>query len=141
MSPEENKAHIRRAYEALNQRNWAVFEELTASDIVVHTASTTIQGLEAYKQYLEMNNAASPDLHLIIEDMIAEGDKVVVRHTARGTHQGNFMGIAPTGKQLVVTGIVIARVANGKSIEEWINSDTLGLLQQLGVVPAPGQAG
>ncbi len=81
---------------------------------------------------------AFPDLHLTIEDEIAEGDKVVTRVTARGTHQGSFMGIRPTGKRAVVTGIVIDRFANGKTVEAWNNLDDLGLLQQLGVIPAPG---
>ena len=73
-----------------------------------------------------------------LEDMIAEGDFVVVRHTARGTHQDNFMSIPPTGKQVTMTGILIDRVADGKMIEEWSNSDYLGLLQQLGVIPSMG---
>ena len=83
---------------------------------------------------------AFPDLHFTIEDQIAEGDRVVTRFTARGTHQGAFIGIPPTGKQGVVTGTGIDRFANGKIVEAWFNSDDLGLLQQLGVVPSPGQA-
>jgi len=81
-----------------------------------------------------------PDLHVSIEDVIGEGDRVVVRFTLRGTHQGELMGIAPTGKQVAMTGISIIRVANGKFLEEWANTDWLGLLQQLGVISAPGQA-
>ncbi len=140
MSTEDNKALTRRAYEALNQRNWATFDELAAPDLVLHNASMTIQGLEAYKQFLSMYFTAFPDLQFTIEDMIAEGDTVVVRQTARGTHQGNLMGIPPTGKQVTVSGIAIVRVLNNKGVEEWFNGDDLGLLQQLGVVPAPGQA-
>jgi predicted ester cyclase len=83
---------------------------------------------------------AFPDLHFTIEDIIAEGDTVVVRQTARGTHQGDLMGIPPTGKQVSGTGITITRVVNGKAVEDWFNGDDLGLLQQLGVVPVPGQA-
>jgi predicted ester cyclase len=98
MSTEDNKANVRRGYEALNQRNLAVFDELLTPEIVFHNASTTIQGLEAYKQFLSMYITAFPDLHFTIEDMIAEGDFVVVRQTTRGTHQGNLMGIPPTGK-------------------------------------------
>ena len=139
MSTEENKANVRRGFEALNQRNLAVFDEILHPDVVFHTASTTIQGLEAYKQYLSMYNIAFPDLHFTIEDIIAEGDTVVVRYTTRGTHQGTFMGILPTGKQLSGTGMFIDRIVNGKAVEQWGNSDTLGLLQQLGIVPAPGQ--
>ena len=138
MSTEENKALVRRGFEAVNQKNLAVFDELLTPDIVVHTASTTNQGLEAYKQVLSMYMTAFPDLHFTIEDMIADGDTVVVRYTTRGTHQGNFMGIPPTGKQVSVTGIFIDRIVNGKAVEQWINGDDLGLLQQLGVVPAMG---
>ena len=83
---------------------------------------------------------AFPDLHFTVEDLIAEGDKVVARLTVRGTQQGAFMGIPPTGKHVTVTGIDINRLAGGKSVEHWLNMDTLGLLQQLGVIPAPGQA-
>ena len=97
--------------------------------------------LEQYKQLVTMYFSAFPDLHLTIEDQIAEGDKVVTRWTARGTHQGPFMGIPPTGKRAVVTGIAIDRFANGKFVENWNNGDDLGLLQQLGVVPVPGQVG
>jgi predicted ester cyclase len=82
---------------------------------------------------------AFPDLHFTVEDIIAEGDKVVTRLTCRGTQQGAFMGIPPTGKQATVTAIDINRFAGGKSVEHWLNMDTLGLLQQLGVIPAPGQ--
>ena len=83
--------------------------------------------------------SAFPDLHITVEDMIAEGDKIVARLTMRGTHQGAFLGIPPTGKQVTGTAIDINRITGGKSVEHWNNSDTLGLLQQLGVVPLPGQ--
>src|SRR5258708_38594660 len=103
-------------------------------------ASMTIQGKEAFKQFLSMYLTAFPDLHFTIEDIIAEGDTVVVRFTFRGTHQGDLMGIPPTGKQVVVTGIDIICAANGKVVEEWVNRDELSLLQQLGVIPTPGSA-
>ena len=138
MSTEDNKALTRRAYEALNQRNWAAFAELVTPDFVLHNASLTIQGLEAYKQFLSMYYAAFPDASVTIEDLIAEGDTVVVRQTFRGTHAGDLMGIAPTGKQISGTGVQITRIANGKAVEQWFNGDDLGLLQQLGVVPSMG---
>jgi steroid delta-isomerase-like uncharacterized protein len=139
MSTEDNKALARRAYEALNQRNLAIIDEVCAPDFVYHSASATIRGLEAYKQFLSMYLSGGPDLHFTLEDQVAEGDKVVTRHTARGTHLGPFMGIPPTGKHVTATGIAIMGVANGKIVEEWANADDLGLLQQLGVIPAPGQ--
>ena len=139
MSTEDNKALIRRAYEeGFNQRNLAVLDEVNAPDLVFHNASTTMQGLEAFKQFLSLYLAAFPDAHFTVEDIIAEGDKVVARHTFRGTQQGDLMGIAPTGKQVTTTGVTITRFANGKGVELWGNNDDLGLLQQLGVVPASG---
>jgi len=140
MSTEDNKARVHRAYEGFNQRNLAVFNELCAPDLVFHNASTTIHGLEASMQVLSMLLTAFPDAHFTVEDMIAEGDTVVARYTLRGSHQGNFMGIPSTGKQINVTGIEIFHFANGKVVEEWVNGDDLGLLHQLGVIPTPGQA-
>ena len=138
MSTEDNKVIVRRGFEAVNQKNLAVFDEILNPDVVVHSASTTMQGLEAYKQFLSMLLTAFPDLHFTIEDIIAEGDTVVARYTTRGTHQGTYMGIPPTGKQVSGSGMFIDRIVNGKGIEQWFNSDTLGLLQQLGVVPSMG---
>jgi steroid delta-isomerase-like uncharacterized protein len=85
--------------------------------------------------------AAFPGLHISIEDVIAQGDKVAVRITWQGTHQGEFMGIPPTGKPVTVTGINLYRVANGKIVEEWWQEDILGLMQQLGVLPPPPAQG
>ena len=139
MSTEENKALTHRGYDALNERNWAAFDALCAPDIVYHNASMTIQGLEPYKQFISMYFTAFPDARLTIEDLIAEGDTVAVRQTFHGTHQGDLMGIPPTGRQIIATGITIIRFANSKAVEQWANYNDLGLLQQLGVVPAPGQ--
>ena len=141
MSTEENKALMRRAYEEVyNQRVLADLDELCDPDFVYHSASMTIQGLQAYKHFASLLFSAFPDGHFNLEDMIAEGDRVVVRHTFRGTHQGDFRGIPPTGKQVTTTAIVISRIANGKAIEAWFNGDDLGRMQQLGVIPVPGQA-
>lgn len=121
----------------MNQRNLAVLNELYVPDFVYHGTSRTIQGVEAFKQALSLYFTAFPDLRITIEDMIAEGDRVVVRFTYRGTHTGDFMGIPPTGKQVAVPEIGIMRVVNGKVREEWVNQDPM---PQLGVVAAPGQA-
>ncbi len=137
MSTEENKALARRVYEeTMNQRNLAVLDEFYVPDFVYHGTSRTIQGVEALKQALSLYFSAFPDLRLTMEDLIAEGDRVVVRFTYRGTHTGDFMGMPPTGKQLVVPGIGIMRVVNGKVLEEWVNQDPM---PQLGVVATPGQ--
>ena len=141
MSTEQNKANDRRLIEELNRGNVNVYDELNVPDYVGHEASTTRQGLEANKQFVSAYLTAFPDLHFTIEEQIAEGDKSVTRWTARGTHRGELMGIPPTGKQVTVTGITIVHWSNGKSVESWLNFDALGMLQQLGVVPAPGQPG
>jgi steroid delta-isomerase-like uncharacterized protein len=139
MSTEENKALARRYIEEVfNQKNLATVDELNTPDFVLHNASMTIQGLEAYKQFLSMYLAAFPDAQTTIEDMLAEGDLVAERVTIRSTHKGDYMGIPPTGKQATVTAIYIIRFANGKGVEVWANSDDLGAMQQLGVIPSMG---
>ena len=140
MSTEDKKAIVRRLIEeGLNQRNLAIFDELYAPDFVYHLGSTTIQGREHYKQFISRNFTALPDLRFTIEDQVAGADEVVTRWTWRGTHQGPFQDIPPTGKHVMVKGIGINRFANGKIVENWTNMDALGLRQQLGVVPTPGQ--
>jgi steroid delta-isomerase-like uncharacterized protein len=140
MSPEDNKALVRRWYEeVVNQKKTAAIDEFFAPNIVVHTAPPgTPGGLEGAKQNLTMYLTAFPDLHLTVEDMIAEGDKVVARLTVRGTHQGELRSIPPTGKQVTVTAIDLYRIAGGKFVEYRGNADDLGVLQQLGLIPSMG---
>jgi len=140
-STEANKTSLRRFYdEVFNKKNRAAIGEFIAPKQVDHAAPPgTPGGIEGAKQTLTMYLTAFPDLHFTVEDIIAEGDKVVARLTIRGTQQGAFMGIAPTGKQVTVTAIDINRIVDDKSLEHWLEMDTLGLLQQLGVIPAPGQ--
>ncbi len=138
MSTEQHKAMDRRVYEEVwNGGNLAVIDELVAANYVDHDQEPTgaLEGLEGLKQSVTMYRTAFPDVHFTVEDQIAEGDRVVTRWTARGTHQDAFMGIPPTGKQAMVTGISITRVASGKVVEGWTNFDALGLLHQLGAVP------
>jgi len=141
MSTEENKANVRRVYEeAINQGNMAVVDELVSPDYIEHDPGfpQPVHGPEGLKQYFMVFRTAFPDTTITIEDMIAEGDTIAVRHTYRGTHKGDLMGMPPTGKQVTVTGIVIHRIADGKFVESWVNADNLGLMQQLGVVPTMG---
>jgi steroid delta-isomerase-like uncharacterized protein len=142
MSTEDNKALMRRFYEeVVNKKNLAAIDDFLAPNFVNHSASQlglTGGGIQEVKQLMSMTMAAFPDLHYAIEDLIAEGDKVVARLTISGTHQGVFMGIPPTGKHVTVTDIELFRIANGKAVENWVQPDFLGLLQQLGVVPAMG---
>ena len=139
MSTEDNKGLVRRFYEDIfNQRNLALVDELCTTNHVFHNPPTTLNGREEFKQLVSLYLTAFPDARFIVEDEIAEGDRVASRYTFRGTHKGDLMGIAPTGKQVTVTGIIINRIANGKSEEGWLNFDALGMLQQLGVIPAMG---
>jgi len=142
MSTEANKVSLRRFYdEVFNKKNKSALDEFIAPNQVDHTAPPgTPGGLAGARQTITMYLTAFPDLHFTVEDLIAEGDKVVARLTMRGTQQGAFMGTPPTGKQVTSTAIDINRIVSGKSVEHWIEMDTLGLLQQLGVVPMPGQA-
>ena len=138
MSTEENKALVRRSIdEVVNQGNLAVADEVCASNYV-HRApgSPEFRGPEGFKQLIAMYRTAFPDLHLTLEDLIAEGDAVVSHWTARGTHRGEFMGLAPTGKSVTVVGMVLSRCAGGRVVEDLEVSDVLGMLQQLGAIPA-----
>jgi steroid delta-isomerase-like uncharacterized protein len=140
MSAKENKAIARRADEELFDRgNLDVADELFALNFVYHDPASgeDWHGPESVKQYATMLRAAFPDLHYTVEDQIAEGDKVVTRYTASGTHQSELMGIAPTGNWVEITGISITRIQDGKIEEIWENYDTLGMMQQLGVVTLP----
>lgn len=138
MSTEQNKAIKRQEYDAVNQKNLDALDEVIASDVTSHPARPGLApGLEGVKQLFSSLHAAFPDLHIDVEDLIAEGDKVVARVTASGTHQGEFMGIAPTGNRVELSAIDIARIAGGKIVEHWSNSDQLGMMQQLGVMEQP----
>lgn len=137
MSAEQNKMSIRRWVEvAWNSGNLAIADEVYSSDYLLHDPAGPIHGTEALKQFVATFQTAYPDIHATIEDMIAEGDKVVWRYTVRGTHEGEFMGIAPTGKSITLTGILISRFADDKVVEDWNNYDALGMMQQLTVIPA-----
>lgn len=140
MSTEENKAIVRRFFEEiLNKGNMAVADELFAPNYRFHfPGAPEPTDSEGMKQTLTVFRTGFPDLHFTIEDLIAEGDKVAMRFAFRGTHNGEFQGIAPTGKQVSVTGIAVHRIVNGKIVEDRPALDQLGMLQQLGVIPPPG---
>jgi steroid delta-isomerase-like uncharacterized protein len=141
MSPEDNKALVRRFYDEVhNKQNRAAIDDFIDPQMVDHAAPPGAPGdIEGVKQTMAMYLTAFPDHQVTVEDMIAEGDKVVARLTVRGTHQGAFLGIPPTGKHWAFTAIDIIRIAGGKIVEHWNNYDALGLMQQLSAVPAPGQ--
>jgi len=136
---EENKAIVRRCMEELDKGNWAIFNELLTRDYVYHEPGRSFTRDES-EQFMRSLRVAFPDGRVTIEEMIAEGDKVVTRYTSSGTHKGEFMGIAATGKKVVVTGIVITRVDKGKIAEDWEEFDAMGFMVQLGAIPPLGEA-
>ena len=136
---EQNKAIMRQVYENLKAHNLDALVEVFAPNFVEHnTPPGQDPGVEGVKQQLSMLFAAFPDVQFTIEDLIAEGDKVVARGRLTGTHQGEFMGIPATGKPVSQTGTQIVRIAKGKVVESWLEVDNLGMMQQLGVIPAQG---
>ena len=140
---EENEALVRRYFEEdWNKGNLEVIDELFTTDFVRHgpvgTEGGEVRGLEGFKALVSSYRAGLPDLRIPIEDLIAEGDRVVTRWRARGTHQGELMGNAPTGDRASVSGILIDRISGGKIEEEWVDYDTLHLMQQIGGVPQQG---
>jgi predicted ester cyclase len=142
MSTEQNKALFRRLMEEVFDRgNISLIDELFAPDFVEHEELPPgiPAGSEGVKQLSTMFRSAFPDFKATIDDMIAEGDKVVVRGTWSGTHEGEFMGIPPTGKRVSFGVIDIVRIAGGKFVEHWGQMDNMGLMQQLGLSPAPGE--
>jgi steroid delta-isomerase-like uncharacterized protein len=119
-----------------NQRNLDALYEFYAPDALWHQPDQNLQGLEEVKQWLARPFEAFPDLNVSVEDVIAEGDKVIIRYTSRGTHQGETGGLGPpTGRQIELEGIAILRFEDGKIVEFWDRFDNLSLLQQLGLAP------
>jgi steroid delta-isomerase-like uncharacterized protein len=142
MSIEENKTLARRMVEEIFTRgNLNLADEFVASDFVEHEELPPglPGGREGVIQLTTMLRSAFPDLKATVDDVIAEGDKVVIRQTWSGTHKGEFMGIPPTGKKVSFGVIDIIRVAGGKMVEHWGQMDAMGMMQQLGAIPAPAQ--
>jgi len=140
MLVEENKAIVRRIYEELwDQRKLEVADEVIAAEGYVNydTGTTPMpSGPEGMKETVRMITAAFPDNRHAIEDMIAEGDRVVAHVTLTGTHEGEFMGIPVTGRKIKVNEIHIYRLEGGKAVEHRVGRDDLGAMRQLGVIPA-----
>jgi steroid delta-isomerase-like uncharacterized protein len=138
----DNKALTRRFYEeAVNQGKDEVIDELVAPDFVDHEEFPGLTpDRDGVKQFFAMFKSAFPDGRFEVEDLIEEGDKMVVRATIRGTHKGEFIGIPPTGKQITVTSIDILRIRDGQATEHWGVTDMAAMLTQLGVLPEPAAA-
>lgn len=140
MSTEENKAIVRHYLdEVWNKGNVSIIDEVMAPTYARYmNASGAYLDRERQKQRISGMRQAFSELALTLEDITAEGDKVTIRVTLQGTHTGNFMGVPATGKQVAIEAIDIFRLVDSKVVEHWGVMDTFGLMQQLGVVPAPG---
>jgi steroid delta-isomerase-like uncharacterized protein len=138
MSLQENKTLVRRFVEEVQcQHNLAVLDELYSPNFVDRSGMTDPPTLESARQFFTMMFAAFPDMRFTIRQQIAEGDKVLTHKTFRGTHRGPFMGIPATGREVSFDVMDIYTVTGGKITEHWTVGDMLGMMQQLGVVPAP----
>jgi steroid delta-isomerase-like uncharacterized protein len=143
MGTQENKASASRFLEeVINRGNISVIDELWGANMVDHEAPPGVPPtVEGFKAFVAMFRTAFPDLHITLEDSIAEGDRVVQRTTAHGTMKGDFMGMPASGKSATWSEIHITRYENGKAVEHWAVVDQLGMLAQLGFGQAPGQPG
>jgi steroid delta-isomerase-like uncharacterized protein len=142
MSAEENKAIMRQYFEgAWEQGNLELLDELLAPNYVNHNPATPDMptGPEGVKGVVSMFQSGMPDLKVVIEDMIAEGEKVATRYTLEGTHEGELFGVPPTGQRLSIKSMTVERVVNGKVQDHWRVTDNLEMMQQLGVVAERGQ--
>jgi hypothetical protein len=139
-SIEANVAAVRRFWEGFNGHNLAVWDEVCAASFINHDPGLPRPDadLPSIKSVIGGMLAAFPDMQSTEDDLVADGEAVVVRRTMRGTHQGEFMGIAPTARAVTFTGIWLARLNGGRLQEQWVNFDALGLLRQLGAIPEPG---
>jgi steroid delta-isomerase-like uncharacterized protein len=138
LSAETNKQIVRRVAEEPWGGNFEAIDELVDPGYTGYDPSQPepTRGPAGFREFITTYLTGFPDGGITVDQQLAEGDFVATRWTGRGTHQGDLMGIAATGKQVTVSGITISRVSNGKIVEEWTNWDTLGMLQQLGVVPS-----
>ncbi len=134
---EENKVLVRRFLEeGYNKRNLAIADELLSPTLVISFFGSVLKGPEGWKKLANVFLTAFPDIYVSIEETIAEGDKVVASWTCRGTHKGPLKGVAPTGKVVTWKGIAIYRVSDGKIVEAEGLNDALGIMQQIGAIPA-----
>jgi steroid delta-isomerase-like uncharacterized protein len=137
---EENKTLVRRFVDEVQSGgNIDLIDELCSPEFVNHSAPPGMPAdCEGVKLVTAMFRQAFPDSYFTVEDMIAEGDKVATRKTFHGTHEGEFLGIPPTGRPVSIGLIDIVRVADGRVVEHWSIGDSLGMMEQLGVIPQPG---
>jgi len=142
VSTEENKALVRRFVDEVQSKgNADLIDEICSAEFVNHSAPPGIPtDCEGIKIVTAMFRGAFPDSYFTVEDMVAEGDKVATRKTFHGTHEGEFIGIPPSGRSVSMGLIDIVRISEGRVVEHWSMGDTLGMMRQLGVVPQPGES-
>jgi len=133
---DEIKTKIRTYIENLDRDKLDVIDEFFAPDVVIHMAPNPDMNLELYKQFVGGLYTAFPDLQFVIESIIVEDDNSALRYTAQGIHKGEFMGVTPTDKQVKWVGCEVAHWEGGKIVEGWWYADALGMMLQMGVVPA-----
>lgn len=142
MDTEKNKTLARRFFaEVANAGRLDRAAELMAPDYRHHDPGLPPElqeSRDAYVSHFPMYTAAFPDMGIVVDDVVAEGDRVAIRWTLTGTHNGELMGIPPSGKKVTCPAITIQRIADGKIVEGWTNFDALGMLQQIGAIPSSG---
>ena len=139
-SVEQNEAVVRQVLALINERNLDEAFELYALDYIYHGPPGELRGRDGIRGLWDVFLTGFPDLHSTIEDMISEGDKVVLRWRVEGTHTGEFMGVAPSNMKITLSITEIFRVANGQLVEAWDQFDQLSLMQQIGAIPMPETA-
>jgi steroid delta-isomerase-like uncharacterized protein len=142
LSPEDLKAEAQRFNEEVwNNRDLSIIEEFIAPEFKLHNTNPPIEGPGGYRQFVEAVMTAFPDIHLTLDDFLAEGDKTASRWTAQGTHQGSWAGVGATGKVIQARGLTLTLVnAEGKAVEQWLQGDDVYMLQQMGAIPTPTTA-
>lgn len=142
MSTEDNKEIVRRFFDqGPSHGNMSAAKELLAPNFVLHVPLPAAPGIQGISDVVTACREAFEHLNVTVEDMVAEDDRVAARFTARGVHKGAFMGLPATGKPIIMTGIEIFRIENGRIAELWGEANLLGLMQQLGILPALDKQG
>ncbi|GLV58977.1 hypothetical protein KDH_58050 [Dictyobacter sp. S3.2.2.5] len=136
MTREENITAQQRFREAINSGDFGIFDEVVAPDALDHDpAPGQERGPAGFRSFFGELRTAFPDLHVSVEQLVADDEHVAFAYTVTGTHKGSFLGIAPTGRQVRARGVQLGKFASGKLVERWGSSDLLGILQQLGHAP------
>ena len=138
MESDESAAAVRRWFQAINERDMAAERAARTDDFVAHVPGMPLSlGGDEWETFIGIFLGGFPDMELVVEDVVAQGDRVAVRWTFYGTHEGEFFGSPPTGERVTMSAIEINRLVDGKIAEHWVELDQLGMLQQVGAIPSP----